>query len=198
MIRKMAKSDVSYVADIHCEALPKDFLPQLGMSFLKSLYKCILDINVGFGLVYEENGQVIGAAVATEDAQRFYKNLFIKRFWVIIPKIIWSLLKNPFLIKHALETILFSKIENDDLSIKAELLLLVLRRAYQRRGIGTKILKVLNEEFTQRNIKSYVVRIYDSNTGANIFYKNIGFEWQRSYMMYGRKWNLYRYMINTR
>jgi GNAT superfamily N-acetyltransferase len=197
MIRKMTAYDADGVADIHCEALKGDFLPKLGNSFLKTLYKCMLTAGVGFGVVFEEQGKAVGAAVATEDSGRFYKVLILKCFWSIVPKATWSFLKNPLLLGQMIETLLFARSKGSLNVTNSELLLLALRKAYRRKGAGKKILKALNDEFIRRNIKNYMVRLYDENTGANIFYKKSGFIMAYSYKMYDRKWNVYHYMLEN-
>jgi GNAT superfamily N-acetyltransferase len=121
----------------------------------------------------------IGAAVATEDTQGFYRRMLLKQFWNLGPIILWSLLKNPSLVLHALETVVHS-IRSLEAESKAELILLVLRKTYQRQGIGTNIIQALNAEFRRRGIESYLVRIYRDNTNSNYFYKKLGFQLVRS------------------
>jgi ribosomal protein S18 acetylase RimI-like enzyme len=187
----MIKPDASIVADIHCEALAGDFLPTLGRSFLTNFYECVITLNTGFGIIYEQNNTVIGAAVATENTQTFYRRLLLRKFWNLGPIVLWSLLKKPSLVFHALETVIHSS-RSYDAEGKAELILLVLRKTYQRQGIGTKIMKAVNEEFMRRGVESYLVRIYRDNTNSNLFYRKLGFQMVRSFTMYGRKWNLLR------
>ncbi len=195
MVRQMIKADAEDVAEIHRETLAGDFLPRLGKSFLTTLYKCVFSINVGFGIVYEENTRVIGVAVATEDTDSFLKRLFLKQFWLLIPRTISPLLKQPSLIRHVLETLFYSNGKNDKAHPRAELITLCIRKAYQRQGIGKELLFALSDEFKRRGVKSFTVRVYDDNKAANKFYIKAGFEWSYSYMMYGRKWSLYNYSV---
>jgi|Deesub1362A_J573_1020465.scaffolds.fasta_scaffold00252_15 ribosomal protein S18 acetylase RimI-like enzyme len=196
MIRRMIQSDSVHVASIHYEVLAGDFLPSLGRSFLRSLYECIFDLDKGFGFVSEEDQMVIGAIVAVEDMDHFYRDIFLKCFWTLTSKVIPPILKRPLLIKQLLETLLSSHTRNEGKDVKAELLFLGVFKPYQRRGIGRGLLEELNKEFSLRGIKRYVVRVYADNKGANNFYQKSGFKLQNSYTMYGRKWNLYHYHID--
>lgn len=193
----MTKADVRDAAEIHSEALAGDFLPSLGKSFLRTLYRSIIDTNVGFGIVYEKSNRVIGVAIATENTKLFLKRLLAKRFWALTPQLAWSLLSHPSLLSRTFETLFFSKQENEELYPVAELLVVVLHKAYRRQRIGTEILNVLNEEFLKRGVKSYVVRTYADNEASNTFYIKNGFMFHQSYMMYNRKWNLYKYVPNS-
>jgi len=197
MIRKMTCSDSTHVAGIHYDTLAGDFLPSLGRAFLTSLYECMLNLNTGFGFVYEEDQRVIGAVVAVEDMNHFYKDMFLKSFRILTPKVIPPLFKKPLLIKQIFETLLFSYKMDEGRDVKAELLFLGVSEGYQRRGIGTDLVDALNREFRTRAIKRYVVRVYADNKRANNFYQRFGFRLQNSYIMYGRRWNLYLYHLNT-
>ncbi|MHA2039621.1 MAG: GNAT family N-acetyltransferase [Promethearchaeota archaeon] len=188
----MTKADAPDVAEIHCEALADDFLASIGKSFLTTLYRCIISLDLGFGIVHEKNNRVAGVAVVTQNTTVFYKTLLLKGFGALMPKLLWSLIKRPSLLKRSLETLFYSKQESATHNPEAELIVLVLRREYQRQGIGSEILCFLNKEFGRRGVKCYIVRTYADNEGSNNFYTTNGFTWQDSFMMYNRRWNLYK------
>lgn len=191
----MTIADSAEVAEIHCEALAGDFLPSMGKSFLSTLYRCIINTNAGFGIIYEQDNRVAGVAVATENAGRFFKSLFLKRFWTLMPKMMFSLLRHPSLIKRTFETLLFSKKESGEQNPGAELMVIVLRNYYQHKGIGSELLSYLNREFSRRMVKNYVVRTFSDNKASNSFYTATGFKKHSSFIMYSREWNLYKYDI---
>lgn len=188
----MTKADAKDAAKIHCEALSGDFLPSLGESFLTTLYKCIIGLNVGFGIVYEKDDRIVGIAVATEHSRLFFKKLFLWRFWALTPKILFSILKHPALIKRTLETLFISTHDNDVSGTDAELLVIVLHSAYRRQRIGTKLINAVNKEFSHRRILNYAVKTYADNKESNIFYINNHFKYHNSYLMYNLKWNIYK------
>jgi len=140
----MAKSDAEDAAEIHCEALANDFLASLGKSFLTTFYRCVLRLNIGFGIVFEKDHHIAGVAIVTENTTIFYKSILFKRFWALMPKVLWALVKNPRLIKKVLETLIYSKQESGGHDPVAELMVIVLRKECQHQGIGTKILSFLN------------------------------------------------------
>jgi ribosomal protein S18 acetylase RimI-like enzyme len=191
----MIKADAEAVAEIHCETLAGDFLPCLGKSFLETLYKCVFRIDAGFGIVYEKSSRIVAVAVATEDAQVFFSKLLLNQFWLLIPNAILPILKQPSLIKHVIETFLHCNDRNNETIPKAELMTLCISKAYQRKGIGKELLLALSDECKRRGINSFALRVYADNTAANNFYMKAGFELCDSYIMYGRKWNVYTYKI---
>lgn len=188
----MTKADARAVAEIHSEALAGDFLPRLGQSFLTTLYECMIGAKVGFGIVYEKDNRIAGVAVSTENTRLFLKSLFLKRFWTLMPKMTWSLLRHPSLIKHSLETLLYGRQEEKDANPEAELLVMLVHKSYRRQGIGIKILRAMNKEFLQRGVKSYKVNTYADNKASNYFYSTHGFKYHTSFLMYKRKWNAYK------
>ena len=104
---------------------------------------------------------------------------------------------HPSLMKRILETLIYNKQKSEMASAEAELIAVILRKEYHRQKLGTKILHAINEEFSRRGVKSYVVRTYTDNKASNTFYIANGFNWLNSYEMYNRKWNLYKYEINN-
>ncbi|MHC4322202.1 MAG: GNAT family N-acetyltransferase [Planctomycetota bacterium] len=193
----MTISDAQDAAEIHCEALSGDFLPSLGKSFLTTLYRSIIVTNVGFGIVYEKSGRVIGVAVATENTRLFFRRLLLKRFWVLIPKITLSLFRHPSVISPILETLFFSKQQGQGSNPEAELLVVVLHKTYRRQRIGREIIRSINEEFSQRGVQKYIVKTYADNIASNNFYSTNGFELLSSFILYNRQWNSYIYRVNS-
>ncbi len=112
-----------------------------------------------------------------------------------MPKMMLSLLRHPSLIKRSLETLLFSKQESGEQNPGAELMVIVLRKDYQLKGIGSELLSFLNREFSRRGVKNYVVRTFSDNTASNSFYTATGFKKHSPFIMYNREWNLYKYDI---
>ncbi len=68
---------------------------------------------------------------------------------------------------------------------EADLLLIVVRKEYQNRGIGTALLKYFIEHVKQKNIKKIYLEVSEKNQVAVRLYKKFGFE------IYGKRENYY-------
>ncbi|NPA52664.1 MAG: ribosomal protein S18-alanine N-acetyltransferase [Aquificae bacterium] len=68
---------------------------------------------------------------------------------------------------------------------EADLLLIVVRKEYQNRGIGSALLKYFLDHIKQKNIQRVYLEVSEKNQTAINLYKKFGFE------IYGRRENYY-------
>ncbi len=189
MIREMKKEDSLAIATIHKEALKGDFLPSLGLSVLEIIYQGLLDDKKSFGYVSEKNGRVVGFITGSENTNELFKRIFLKKFVSLLFKVGFILLKNPSILPKLFQTLFYNDKAKTETS--AELISIALKTEYRRKNIGKKLIQELIAEFKKRNIKKIKVTVNRSNIGANKFYKKIGFKYETTFTMYGKKMNLY-------
>ena len=60
--------------------------------------------------------------------------------------------------------------------LKANLNLLAVRPEYRSRGIGQKILQILEERAFDEGLQDFYVQVRESNTAAQRFYQRYGYE----------------------
>lgn len=189
MINGLTIEDIPQVVKIHKEQLP-GFLAELGEGFLTKFYEVSLSIPEIFTLVEKEDEQVLGIASAVTKV----KGLYIKLLSKDLLSFIWLLLNNfithPENIVKAIRTLTYPGLSDDI----PEILTIAVKRDFQRRGIGQKLFRKITHEFKKRSFKKFRVCTYDK-LSANIFYKKIGCEFEKSFEFLGEKMNYYSYKI---
>lgn len=188
-IRVLEKKYASDIAAIHADALSKDFLPSLGVSFLTELYKGILELNLGFGFVAKDKNTIQGFVLATKDMQKMLKTVFFKRTFPLGRKILPALLKNPLKILKIFETFTYSGKESKT-KTKSELIVVAVDRLFRNQKIGSNLLLTLDHEFVKQKVKEYKVTVNADNLGAIKFYKGNGFKFAYRFSLYRKEWNL--------
>jgi len=165
------------IAEIHKKTIVDGFLSKLGINFLSILYEFLIKNELV--LVYLENNKVVGfVSCALNSAGIIKKFIFSK------PKAIFILLKkiifNPLLILPVFETSKSTSSSTNDfydnILPKTELLSISVLPLTQHKGIGTLLLKNLENQLLQKKISIYKVIAGDNLKNANLFYLKNGFE----------------------
>lgn len=190
MLRQAKKSDINSLASIHYLELHSDFLASLGQNFLRFLYLNLIQSKNTYIWIYESEGNVQGLVVGAKDFGSNFKEMIAKNFIRYLVLVLPALLKNPNVLKNIFETLLYTKKQGNSLS-NAELVVIAVSKIFHRKGIGKKLITVLEKEFTKNNIKEYKVSVNGKNKNANNFYKSLGFIKQKEFMLYGKNINSY-------
>lgn len=176
MISKGQLCDFSQIAHLHHKTINQGFMPKLGISFLKSLYRFL--IKKELVLVHKENDKVLGFVSCALSSKGI-----MKRFLVSSPagilKVVLALLKNPALLKQLWETFRAPALTHDNSEHNipvTELLSICVSPKAQQGGIGAKLIKALEEELKNRGITQYKVIAGQKLVGANKFYRKNGFQ----------------------
>lgn len=180
-------------ASLHVEYLSyRSFITMFGTKFIFELYKDILAKDFGFFVFATNGANVYGFVLGCTDSGMLLKIItrnFLKYLKIILPKI----LVNPLLLFKIFETFFYTKKENS--LIKAELIVIVTDQNNRSRGLGSKLVSVLNEEFLKIGIVQYKVTVHSEMTRSNNFYIKNGMHLACSFNMYKVKWNLYENYI---
>lgn len=180
---------VDEITSIHLESLTGDFLPSLGKFFLNALYKSILELNLGFGVVAKSNNKVKGFVLATKDMRSLFKCVILKKPFSLCLSLIPAIIKKPILIKKVFETFTYNDKESKEIT-KAELIVIAVDHMYRNQKIGSKLCLILNREFVKRGIDKYKVTVNSDNFKALSFYKKNGFKFSYDFNLYNKKWDL--------
>lgn len=193
MLRCAIKSDAPVIAALHHQTLTTSFLAGLGLNFLNSLYYfLILNEKVW---VYEENNEVKGFISYTSNTIGMMKRFLIQKPQCIILMIIKIIIK-PSNIIHFAETFKAPfKSKNityiNDMP-SGELLSISVNSNCQSSGIGSQLIKCLEEYLQENNVYCYKVIAGAELIGANKFYQKNGFIITTQVMIHGNnKSNLY-------
>jgi GNAT superfamily N-acetyltransferase len=79
-----------------------------------------------------------------------------------------------------------------DHSIKSELLVIVTEANNRSKGLGSKLVHHLNEEFKKENISEYTVTVHAEMEKSNNFYLRNGMNLLNSFELYDVVWNEYK------
>jgi ribosomal protein S18 acetylase RimI-like enzyme len=184
------------VAALHRDSLAEDFLPSLGLNFLETLYRGMIGLELAWGWVALEDGQVVGFVAATDDSRRLFGQMIRRRPLALSWSVARALLRRPRLLFPTLETFLYPSREGKD-STPAELLVIAVRGGRRSTGVGASLVGRLDETMASRRLVSYKVTVRAGNEGANRFYRKLGFALSRSFPMYRQQWNLYQKTAST-
>lgn len=197
-IRIMTMEDanrIKEIAHLHREAFPDFFLTQLGLPFLRTLYKGYLDDSNSGIIVAEEERNIVGFIAYSTDYPVFFKKLIRHR----IVQFAWcsfvAILHHPSFAKR-----LFMAFRKSDSVVKTEkyveLASICTDPTKEGQGIGTALINYL-KSIVDFNIYAFInlETDADNNEAVNRFYQRNGFKLERSYLTSeGRRMNEYHYV----
>lgn len=189
MIRRARLSDTSSLAEIHSQELEGEFLVRLGKKFLESLYRDFLSQKQTI-IFLKEDGKVQGFIMGVTDFSSLFGTIIKSQLPYYARLLIPRFLLSPRLAIEAVNTLLYPLLEGKNVP-KAELVVIAVRRKYQRKKIGTQLLARLENELSKQNTSAYKVSCTKSNIKANNFYRKHSFVLTRRFTLYWKKWNMY-------
>jgi ribosomal protein S18 acetylase RimI-like enzyme len=189
MIRAAQHPDASVIALLHRQTLTGSFLAKLGPGFLESLY--VFLVKKESVLVYCEAEVIKGFVSFSADSSGM-----MKRFLYSCPacsfRLLGKLISSPSLFQRFIETFTapFKSRSSQSAGSKvilpgAELLSISVDPACQATGIGSQLVKALEEQLLQKGISSYKVIAGVSLESANAFYKRNGFTFVSQVVIHG-------------
>lgn len=193
MIRPLQPSDCQRVAAIHVAARPGDVLPDLGASFLTTLYAALLRSPGVVALVCDEGrGEVAGFVIGCLNAGRAMRGVLQRAWWPLMLKTLVRCASRPHLILRACETLLYPQRSH---SSGPELQAIAVSPAAQGRGIGTQLVAALSQSFRTQGFARYTVAVKAKNAQANRFYRHLGFQVIGHLRIYNEPWDVYEYVM---
>ena len=189
-------SKIENLAILHKKAFPAFFLTQLGLPFLRTLYKGYLDDKNSGIIVAVDGEKLVGFIAYSKDYPRFYKSLLKHKIIQFGWFSFLAILQHPSFTKR-----LFGAFKKSDSVVKSdkyvELASICVEPSMSGKGIGTKLIEYL-KSITDYNVYSYINLETDAkdNDSVNQFYKKNGFRLEREYVTpEGRRMNEYRYTL---
>ena len=197
MIREMVIKDSKKCAKLHYDYIENSMLSQLGLFFLEQIYEEIARSKYCRGYVYVENDEVAGFIIGSQDMNSFFRSLIIKKIFTLGIPILFRVITNPRLFKNVIETLFYAKKSDID-NVEAELVSIAVHEDYRRQGIARDLFNKLVDFFKQSDIHSFKVMVDKNNPMANKFYIDRGFDYIRTFSMYNKDFNLYKYHLDNR
>lgn len=185
---------ITKLSKLHMAAFPDFFLTQLGLAFLKTLYRGYMeDENSGI-IVAEVNGKLAGFIAYSNEYSRFYKGLLKRHLIRFAFCSLLAVIRHPSFCKRLLGAFKKSEeVKKEEAYV--ELASICVNPKVESKGIGSKLIDKL-KEITDFTVYEYINLETDArdNDAVNKFYIKNGFQLARSYVTAeGRKMNEYRY-----
>ena len=187
-VQKLSQSELERIVNLHYKILDESFLNNFGKNFLKVVYLTIVPSKTNITILTKEGENVIGFLVATKNGDEFNQEVIQKNFL----KLSWEILKSSFLRPSLITRVIQWKFKPAHQNkIKPELQFIAIDPRYQGQGIGTKMLKMLSQEFKKDGINQYRVGTKAQNELSNAFYQKLGFKEFYKNSFFGDDFNYY-------
>lgn len=186
VIRTAEADEMAAVAQIHFESLPNDFLPSLGLTFLKSAYYPAASASpFAANLVAVEAKRVVGFVTIAHDSGRFSHDI-LRREW---PRIMWYALRaaardprHVFLSAQVLSSVLLSRPD----PVKGEIVLIAVDVQCRGKGIGKELVRASLAHLARHNVDTCRTKTLADNAGVIRMYEQIGWHVRNHFHLIGR------------
>lgn len=180
---------VRQAVDLHSGALShRSFITSFGKRFLYELYTSLLEQHLAFLVTAREGARLEGFILACSRSSRLMSAV-TSRPLRFLPIIVPQLLRRPRLILKTIQTLFYSSREGTD--VEAELVVIAVSEGERSRGVGTALVRVLEDSFRARGIGRYKVTVHTEMSRSNNFYLRRGMTVHNTFELYGVSWNLY-------
>lgn len=184
-------------AEIHAEGQPGTFLTSLGPFFLRTLYAELAVSPRCYGFVALEGDKVIGVVVGATDSSAIFKELIVRRGFVLALPVLGAMLRRPTLLGRVIETLRYPAQQPHEPG-EAELFYIGVRGIRRGEGVGAALFHALAQASRQRGMRSMGLIVDDGNEIAKHFYLRHGMVSVSAWPMYGRLMNWYRLDLESR
>ena len=187
-IRPMTVNDCEAVSRLHHAAMGKSLWAQLGLYFLRTLYRELLRSPLFLAYVYEEDGQVGGFIAGSTDSHQLFREVLFRSWFRLVPAVLLGILRRPQVIANLLTTATYFKRSSRDSSesIPTESLFCSFRPDLRGKRISGHINKVLFEELLRRGCPKVKITTETDNPGSNRQLKSWGFQQVHQFSFYGK------------
>lgn len=170
LIRRAEAADSRAIATMHCHQIPWGLLSQCGEEFVTAFYDALIRSPLGFGLVAEQDGHLVGFTMGVVNWRRFYRE-FLRRHLRMAAAVVLSSLSGGRW-RRFLDTSRYAT--SGDLP-PAELISIALEAEARGTGVGAELVRRLLDEFAARDVEAVRVTAGGSNLKAQQLYERIGF-----------------------
>jgi hypothetical protein len=185
-IRPMQFRDASRVAQLHEAAMGQSLWAQLGLPFLRELYKALVDCPFFIGFVYVEEGEVKGFIAGTTSTQALYDDLFRRRAILMAPAAALGILRRPWVLRPLAQTALYTK-RSGAQDVSAESLFCTFVPDLRGKRVSGHINKVLFDELLSRGAEKVKISTELNNEGAIRQLLSWDFEEVHRFRFYGKE-----------
>jgi ribosomal protein S18 acetylase RimI-like enzyme len=175
VITNMKEEHAKDIARLHVEGIRTGFISSLGIDFVGSLYRAIIETESSFGFVAEGNGRLFGFVALSANLDRLYRTVILKHasaFSLLLSGKMFSFGR----LRSTVQTLFYpSRTKKMDLP-RAELLSIVVAENERRKGVATALVRKSFIECSLRAIEQVKVLVGAGNEPANTLYLKCGFQ----------------------
>ena len=165
-------ADAAAVARLHAEGIQEGFLSSLGPRFVAHLYRAMAgSASATLFVARDEAGEVIGFVAGAASPGAFYREFF-RRHGLRAGVLLAGRAVRPSVLRRILETVRHVGKEGGG---GPELLSIAVGPPARRTGLGSLLVRRLEEDLRGRGSERLAVVVGYSNAAARAFYERLGF-----------------------
>lgn len=189
-VKPLARQHSDLAAQLHRQCIPTGFLSNLGLGFLRQLYKAVAGCPAGFGFVsIDPDGKGLGFVACATSTGKLYKQALVRRgFLMALP--LMRYMFRPSFVRRMYHTLRYPSETSVDLP-SAEILSIAVCEDARGMGVGKALMREALEEFAARGIREVRVAVWAENEVANAFYKRCGYQLALTRKHHGLDMNIY-------
>ena len=182
----MTLADVDSAAALHVAHLSYSLFAQIGLAFVRRLYRRLVLSPQGLAFVYEPDGAVRAFIAAAYDAAALRREFVWRDGWLAGAWVALAAMRRPSVIVRALETLTYGS-RTDLPDVKAEMLFISLDPSLRRQGLARRLIDEVLTAFQQHGIDRVKVTTEAVNEPVNSLLDRLGFEQQTEFPFHGKR-----------
>lgn len=168
----MRSEDIQTVAAIHQRALPDDFLPSLGSSFLeKVFYPAVLESTHATGLVATAGSKLLGFAIVATHSQKLIQDVVRHKPPRFTKELTRYITKSPH---HLIQTLALGRVSQENLPAGkvAEIYLIAVDPCQQGKGTGNMLVAASVQLAKDHALDGICIKTLKTNTRWVAYFQN--------------------------
>lgn len=168
------------VADLHIQEIHHGALPLLGRGFLARLYRALAEASGGGVWFAVHDNTVVGFIAGAADTKRVFGAMFWGDGLSLLVRAAGHAICRPRVAVELLQIVRHLLCRRSPGSARrntnAELLAIAVSARFHHRGIGKRLLALLERSLQDAGVSEYVVSTNQQELVSNAFYRSTGFE----------------------
>lgn len=190
-IRPMTPEDADAVARLHAAAMGTSLWGRLGVPFLATLYRALLDHPAFLGAVYVEDARVRGFIAGSEDVSRMFRDTLRRHGRRLLAPTLRGLARDPRAVAPLLQTPLYARRSAPADDVAAESLFCSFEPDLRGKRVSGHINKALFDELRARGHRRVKVTTETTNDAAIRQLRSWGFEDHGTFRFYGKEMRVF-------
>lgn len=185
MNKNLTKKEILEIVDMHLQIFPSDLLPQLGKTFLINFYTYINNSKYEDIFIIKEK-KILAICIISFEIETLIQRVIKSYLLCFCFSFFLSTLKNK-LFREYIFNIISHK--SNFKSKNPEIVYLFTNPLFINNGLGTKLIKKIENKLIQYNISKYYSKTLSQNNNKTIeFYKKNNFKIENQFKYAGKSY----------